>query len=84
MRMIIPDIEHAKTGYPGSAWPSAYLVVVWDFGVERGEGETEGRWWLRHGMGHGVWVAAPMVGYDEEKWRVYWWNGTLVAFGEVF
>lgn len=32
MRMIIPDIGHAKTGYPGSAWPSAYAVgaEAWD------------------------------------------------------
>jgi len=69
MRMIIPDIGHAKTGYPGSAWPSAYAVVKWDFGMERG---GEGRCVLKHGMGHGEWVAAPVVGYDEEKWRVYW------------
>jgi hypothetical protein len=30
-------------------------------------------WALRHGMECGEWVTAPMVGYDEEKWRVYWW-----------
>jgi hypothetical protein len=82
MRMIIPDVAHAKTGYPGSAWPSVYNDVKWDFGVDREEGDGEGRRVLRHGMEHGEWVAAPMVGYDEEKWRVYWWNGMLMDLDE--
>jgi hypothetical protein len=82
MQLLIPDIEHAETGYPGSAWPSAYNVAKWSFGVERngGEGERGGMWVLEHGMGHGEWVVAPIVGYDEEKWRIYWWNGEFRDF----
>jgi hypothetical protein len=39
MQMIIPDIQHAKTGYPGSAWPSIYNVTR----EEEGEGDGEGK-----------------------------------------
>jgi hypothetical protein len=80
MQMIIPDTQHAKTGYPGNAWPSVYNVAKWMFNVTR---EGEGMWALRHGMEHGEWVVAPMFRYDEKKWRVYWWNGKLEVCKEA-
>jgi hypothetical protein len=74
LQMIIPDIAHAKTGYTGSAWPSVYNVAKWSFDVMK----DEELWVLDHGMGHGAWIVSPMVGYDEEKWKIWWWNGELI------
>jgi len=81
--MVVLPKEVAKTGYPGTPWPSVYITAKWDFNITRNENENdrglerdeEGRWWLKHGMKHGSWI----VQFDEGDggWDVGWWNGEL-------
>ncbi|KAF4625308.1 hypothetical protein G7Y89_g12858 [Cudoniella acicularis] len=90
LQMLVEPLANAKTGYPGEAWPSAYISVEWEFPVVfddgsgsvagsmgSGEADEDERLWLGFGFDHGSWRAQrDMLFVGDGKWDVFWWNGT--------
>lgn len=73
MQMSAVPKAVAKTGWPGSQWPSVYISAKWDFNVTK-DGKT-GKWWMEHGFDHGEWIAQPVELVGDDRWSVLWWNG---------
>ena len=78
MQMFAEPKAVAKTGWPGTPWPSPYISVKWDFNVTQDE-ET-GQWMLDHGFDHGDWIAQPDTLIADDRWSILWWNGTSLDF----
>jgi hypothetical protein len=77
MHMFAANQTIAKTGYPGSAWPSVYIAARWGFGIQRDE---DGRWIMGTGMEFGDWRAQPDTYlHKKDTWSIFWWSGKCLA-----
>lgn len=92
-RFVVEPQTVAKTGYPGSPWPSVYNDASWDFQVKAAitlpRRDTPaspdltislGKLLLGHNKGHGEWRSQKDISdiNSGERWEAVWTNGKFL------